>query len=60
MALFIGGFTLGHVVRNVDIFGAHGQKMRSRLGYITQENTVYRINEITLPLVVNDLFSEAP
>lgn len=60
MALFIGGFTLGRIVRNVDIFGAHGQEMQSRLGYITQDNTVYRINEITLPLVVNDLFSEAP
>lgn len=60
MALFAGGFTLGGIVRNVDIFGAHGQKMRTQLGYVTQDNTIYRINDVTVPLLVNDLWGEAP
>jgi hypothetical protein len=60
MALFAGGFTLGGIVRNVDIFGAHGQKMRGQLGYVTQDSTIYRINDVTIPLVVNDLWGESP
>jgi len=59
MALFAGGFTMGGTIRNVDVFGAHGQKMRGQLGYVTQDNTIYRINDIAVPLLVNDLFPEA-
>lgn len=60
MALFAANFTFTSLIRNVDLLGAYGQRMRGQLGYLTQDNTTYRVMDILLPLVVNDLFPEAP
>lgn len=60
MAQFAGGFTLAGVVRNVDLLGQHSQGLRAQAGYLSQDKTVYRVMDVHLPLVVNDLFPEAP
>lgn len=57
---FIGDFTLGGLVSNVDIFGAHGRALDVRAGYLTQDGMPYRVLTIWLPCVVNDLWTEAP
>ena len=60
MTKFAGGFTLGSIVRNVDLLGQHSPGQRATAGYINQNGTVYRVMDVSLPLVVNDLFPEAP
>lgn len=57
---FAGGFTMAGVVRNVDLLGAHSQGLRARTGYVTQDGAVYRVTDVSVPLIVNDLFAEAP
>jgi hypothetical protein len=57
---FAGGFTLAGIVRNVDLLGQHSAGLRAKAGYVTQDGTTYRVMDVFLPLVVNDLFSEAP
>lgn len=56
---FIGDFTFGGALRNIDIFGAHGQALDVRAGYLTQDGMPLRVLTIWLPCVVNDLWEEA-
>lgn len=54
-----GGFTLNGTVRNVDIFGeADGTMLSGVMGYLNQDNTLYRVFTITIPIIVNDSFPE--
>jgi hypothetical protein len=55
---YIGDFTLGGLVRHVDVFGADGPPLDAQAGYLKQDEVLYRVITITLPLVVNDVWSE--
>jgi hypothetical protein len=57
---YTGGFTLGGLVRQVDLLGAHGSPFDVRAGYLSIDGTRYRVLTISLPVVVNDLWTEAP
>ncbi|MFJ4682057.1 hypothetical protein [Streptomyces sp. NPDC088789] len=59
-AAYSGDFTLGGLVRHVDLLGAHGTPLDVRAGYLQQDGMKYRVMDITLPLIVNDLWTEAP
>lgn len=59
MAAYSADFELGGQVRNVDLLGAHGPGMWARAGYLPQDGRLYRVFDISLPLVVNDLWSQA-
>lgn len=58
MGAYSGDFDLGAGV-DVDLLGAHGDPMQAAAGYLEQDSKVYRIMGITLPLIVNDLWSQA-
>lgn len=65
LADYIGAFTLAGTLRQVDIRGAYGQPLRVQAGYLTigaQQGSArtYRVMTISLPLIVNDLYTEAP
>ena len=51
-------FTLGGTVRNIDLTGMYGQKLGGSAGYLTIANTMYRIFTITVPCVVNDMWTQ--
>jgi hypothetical protein len=51
-------FTLGGLVRNIDLLGEYGQKLGGRAGYLDIASTVYRIMTVTVPCVVNDLWTQ--
>ncbi len=55
---YVGDFTLGGLVRNVDVFGMYGQSLRAKAGYLQQDGALFRVMDITLPAVVNDLWEE--
>ncbi|MFF8901667.1 hypothetical protein ACF082_29770 [Streptomyces lydicus] len=57
-AAYSGDFTLGGLLRSVDLLGAHGQSLDVQAGYIQQDGALYRVMTITVPCVVNDLWEE--
>ena len=58
MRAYTGDFTLGDLVANVDLLGSHGPGLRGRAGYLNQDQQLYRVFVITLPLVCNDLWDQ--
>ncbi|MDN3244160.1 hypothetical protein [Streptomyces sp. ZSW22] len=59
-AAYTGDFTLGGLVRQIDVLGAYGQPLDVRAGYLQQDGTRYRVMDIVLPCIVNDLWEETP
>lgn len=59
-AAYCGDFELGGTVRNVDILGQAGTVLRAQAGYINQDSKLFRVMTITLPLIVNDAWEQAP
>lgn len=51
-------FTLGGSVRMIDIGGAYGEELSTIAGYVKIDEQLYRVMEITLPLIVNDVWEE--
>jgi hypothetical protein len=58
MAAYTGDFTLDGLVREVDLLGEHGDPLSADAGYLEQDNKLYRVIVITLPLIVNDLWEQ--
>lgn len=56
LAAYCGDFDFGATVRNVDLFGTYGQKLRTQAGYAKIASSVYRIKDVTIPVVINDMF----
>jgi hypothetical protein len=56
--LYVGGFTLGGLIRNVDVLGQFGQELAWTFGHIDISKQAVRAAEIMLPLVVNDAWTE--
>lgn len=61
MAAYSGDFQFGGTVRNVDLLGAHGTPLSAQFGYTSfAGGTTYRVATLTVPLIINDLWTEAP
>lgn len=58
--LFAGDFQLGGLIRNVDLLGEFGEPMSVTTGWLTQDSKVFRIADILLPLIINDVWTETP
>ncbi len=56
---YSGDFTLAANVRQIDLLGAEGTPLSANAGYVNQDNVNYRIFDITLPIIVNDVWSQA-
>jgi hypothetical protein len=54
MGQFAGGFTLNGTVRDIDLFG-----MSAVPAYADFESKPFKVVEITVPIVINDMFLEA-
>ena len=60
MSSYIAGFTLGGLTAAVAILGdAGGQPIVGQFGYIDQGGVTFRTIEFPLPLLVDDLWTEA-
>jgi len=57
---YSGDFTLGNMVRNVDLLGETGFMLEAQAGYINQDNTLFRVVTLTVPLIVNDAWTQSP
>lgn len=53
-----GDFDLGATVRNVDVFGQAGEGLRVEAGYVDVSGTMYRVIDISVPVIVNDVSTQ--
>jgi len=60
LTAYSGDFTLGGLVEEVDLLGAYGSPLGAQAGYLTQDQIAYRVMTITLPVVIDDCFPQAP
>lgn len=60
MSAYAAGFTLGAEVQSIDLLGRYGTKMAGKAGYITLDKAMFRVVDISLPLVINDVFVQVP
>lgn len=58
ISAYSADFTLGGLVRNIDLTGEYGQTLSARAGYITIGGSLYRIMTVTVPCVVNDMWDQ--
>lgn len=58
LASYSGDFTLDGTVREVDLLGQFGDPLGAKAGYMIQSGTEYRVMDITLPLIVSDLWDQ--
>jgi hypothetical protein len=58
LASYSGAFTLGGSVREVDLLGQFGDPLSAKAGYMIQSGTEYRVMDIVLPLIVDDLWEQ--
>ncbi len=59
MAAYAADFTLGGTIKHVDLLGAVGAPLEAVAGYVTVDTTLFRIVTITVPLIVNDAWTQA-
>lgn len=55
---YSGDFDLDGTIREVDLLGQFGTPLSAKAGYLVQSGTEYRVMDITLPLIVNDLWDQ--
>ena len=58
MNLFTGDFSLGNSVFAVDLLGMAGQPLGARAGYENVDGKLFRIMDITVPLIVADVWTQ--
>lgn len=60
MREYVGDFTLGGLIRHVDVFGAHGNRVMARTGFVNHDGKEFRVFSVNVPLIVDDLWDQAP
>ncbi len=50
----IGEYDLGATIRNIDVGGIYGQSLTSEWGYLDVGGVMFRVVDITVPLIVDD------
>lgn len=58
LGAYSADFTLGGTVRNIDLTGAYGQTLMARAGYMQVDQGWYRVYDIIVPVVINDLWAQ--
>lgn len=55
---YSGAFTLGGLIRNVDLLGASRSSLSARAGYVNQDGKLFRVYTIIVPMIVNDAWGQ--
>lgn len=55
-----GDFELGgdDNVRMIDLLGSQGEQLAGRAGYVEIDRKMYRVMTITIPIIINDMWSQ--
>lgn len=54
---YSGGFTFNGTVMEIDLLGAHGEALSARFGYIHHDDTLFRVTECNIPVIISDLWT---
>lgn len=57
---YSGDFTLDGLVADVDLLGRHGTALAAEAGYLSQDNKMFRVMTLTVPLVLNNVWEQVP
>jgi hypothetical protein len=57
---YSGDFQLGGFADQVDLLGAYGAPLAARAGYLNQDGVLYRVMVVTVPVIVDDVFTQTP
>jgi len=56
-----GDFELGGNARAIDLLGmAEAGALQSQAGYVNVDSTLYRVIDISIPVIVNDAWDQVP
>ncbi|WP_060888067.1 hypothetical protein [Streptomyces caniscabiei] len=55
---YSGDFTLGGTVRNIDLLGEGEEALRAKFGYLQLGSTTYRVATLTIPTIVNSVWTQ--
>lgn len=62
MSAMTADLTLGGLVRCIDLLGLEGIRgsapMSAEAGYVQLDNTIYRVMDITIPVILNDIWTQ--
>lgn len=53
-------FTLDGLVAEVDLLGAYGSPLTAEMGYLEIDKQLMRVMDITVPVIINDVWSQNP
>jgi hypothetical protein len=53
-----GSITLGGTVRMIDLLGIDGTPLSAMAGYLQIDRKVYRVMDLTIPVIVNDMWTQ--
>jgi hypothetical protein len=59
LTAYCGDFDLGANVRHLDVLGAEGPTLSASTGYLTQDNKLFRVATVALPVIINDVWTES-
>lgn len=60
MVAVVGEFQLGLPdTRYVDILGSDGEPLRALPGYLSQDSRLFRVMDVFVPIIVNDVYTYA-
>jgi hypothetical protein len=57
-AAYSGDFTLGGLVRQIDLLGSDGNPLSARAGYLAIDQKMHRVMDLTVPLILNDVYDQ--
>lgn len=57
---FSGGFSFGDTVRQVDLLGEFGTPLSAKAAYVNLSAVLYRVMDIVIPVIVDDVWDQAP
>jgi hypothetical protein len=58
IAEYSGHFTLSGLAVAVDLLGMHGQPLGAQAGYLEQDGTLFRVMTVTLPIVLDNVWTQ--
>lgn len=58
MTNYIGDLDFGDADVELDVLGQYTNGVLSKAGYIKHDNTMFRVIDISLPVIVNDVWTE--
>jgi hypothetical protein len=60
MGAYTGDFTLGGIARCFDLRGSVGVPADITFGYLEQDSVLFRVAVLTIPVIIDDAWTEAP